>query len=70
MLQTRIKVDFAKHGTKLKKKQGTRLLKTYCEKCGYTVRVTSKWLATGMPRCGIAKHGRMVCDDFEGEGEE
>jgi hypothetical protein len=45
------------------------LLKAYCEKCGYTVRVTSKWLAVGLPACGDRKHGRMVCDDFEGEGE-
>lgn len=56
---------------RLKKKQGTRLLKAYCERkgCGYNVRVTASWLAQGMPACGVRGHGRMVCDDFEGEGE-
>lgn len=57
---------------KLKKKQGTRLLKAYCARkdCGYNVRVTKSWLAVGFPTCGVRGHGRMVCDDFDGEGEE
>lgn len=58
-----------------RKKQGTRLLKAYCETCNYTVRITAKWLELGAPLCGAAPkaHGRMVCDDLEddeGEGEE
>lgn len=56
-----------------KKKQGTRLLKAYCEECGYTVRVTAKWLEVGAPICGSAPkaHGRMVCDEIEDdEGDE
>lgn len=34
------------------RKQGTRLLKAECGACGYTVRVTAKWLdAAGAPLC-------------------
>ena len=39
------------------KKQGTRLLKASCDGCGYTVRVTAKWLEIGAPicpTCGVA----------------
>ncbi len=51
------------------KKQGTRLLKALCgsktesyeETCGYTVRVTKKWLdEVGAPHCPI--HGEMSVD--------
>lgn len=74
--QTRIKIESNKQlyrsgqPVKLKKKQGTRLLKAECEKCGYTVRVTKTWLAVGMPACGRRGHGRMACEDFEVEGED
>lgn len=55
-----------------KKKQGTRLLKAECATCGYTVRITAKWLQLGAPYCGHIKgHGRLACEDFDGdEGEE
>jgi hypothetical protein len=54
-----------------KKKQTTRLLKAECEKCGYTVRVTAKWLnEAGAPYCGHIKHGRMVCEMPDDEGED
>ncbi len=35
------------------RKQSTRLLKVQCpdEDCGYTVRVTAKWLEVGFPTC-------------------
>jgi len=33
------------------KKDGTRLLKVVCPGCGYTVRVTRKWLDVGNPVC-------------------
>lgn len=33
------------------KKQTTRLLKAVCPSCGYTVRLTSKWAAQGLPTC-------------------
>jgi len=35
-----------------RKKQTTRLLKCECEECGYTVRITRKWLeSVGAPLC-------------------
>lgn len=34
-----------------KKKQQTRLLKAYCPTCGYTVRLTQKWVDAGLPYC-------------------
>lgn len=41
-------------------KQGTRLIKCECAKCGYIVRTTGKWLdEVGPPRCGNAAHGKM-----------
>jgi len=33
------------------KKQGTRLHKCECPGCGYTVRVTQKWIDVGLPIC-------------------
>lgn len=44
-----------------RKKQGTRLIKAIAPCCGYTVRVTQKWVDVGLPTC--------VCGDtFEVEG--
>jgi hypothetical protein len=41
-----------------KKKQTTRLLKMTCSDCGYTVRVTAKWVnEVGAPHCPL--HGSM-----------
>ena len=34
-----------------RKKQGTRLHKVLCPMCGYTVRVTDKWIEQGLPVC-------------------
>jgi hypothetical protein len=54
------------------RKQGTRLVKAECAVCGYTVRVTRKWLdAAGAPLCPTAncdEHGQAL--SVEGEGEE
>jgi hypothetical protein len=33
-------------------KQGTRMHKRACKVCGYTVRLSHKWLAKGSPLCG------------------
>ena len=41
-------------------KQTTRLKKAVCSGCGYTVRVTNKWLEVGPPGCPL--HGPMDCD--------
>lgn len=43
------------------KKQTTRMLKACCSDCGYTVRVTSKWLEVGPPHCPA--HGPMATED-------
>lgn len=39
------------------KKQKARLVKACCGECGYTVRVTQKWLEVGPPHC--PQHGAM-----------
>lgn len=43
-----------------KKKQTTRLKKAECSQCGYTVRLTQKWLEVGPPGCPL--HGAMDAD--------
>lgn len=47
------------------KTQTTRLKKAACTECGYTVRVTTKWLEVGPPHCPA--HGAMAVDDDAGE---
>lgn len=42
------------------KTQTTRLRKACCAECGYTVRVTAKWLEIGPPHCPA--HGAMSVD--------
>lgn len=42
-------------------KQSTRLMKCECRECGYTVRVTRKWLEVGPPHC--PHHGAMDTPD-------
>jgi hypothetical protein len=53
----------------MKKKQGTRMLKLECPKCGYTARTTAKWLEMGTPTCpcGEKMEGEQP---EEGEGDE
>lgn len=34
-----------------RKVQSTRMLKAQCPKCGYTVRLSGKWAAVGLPLC-------------------
>ena len=54
------------------KKQTTRLLKAECEECGYTVRVSKKWLDdAGAPICPTRGHGQMQSEasDDDGEGD-
>jgi hypothetical protein len=33
------------------KKQGTRLIKVICSSCGYSARITRRWIAIGLPTC-------------------
>jgi hypothetical protein len=54
------------------RKQTTRLHKCECVMCGYTMRISSKWLKLATPRCPLG-HGDMVHDfalDDDCEGEE
>lgn len=36
-----------------RKKQGIRMLKAQCAFCGYTVRLTRKWIEVALPRCPV-----------------
>lgn len=38
-------------GVAEKKTQSTRMLKLVCPTCGYIIRTTGKWVATGLPVC-------------------
>jgi len=42
------------------KKQGTRLRKAECSECGYTVRVTAKWLDIGAPICPCNREDMQI----------
>jgi hypothetical protein len=50
------------------KKQSTRLHKCDCVQCGYTMRISSKWLKLATPRCPLG-HGNMT-HDFMMEADE
>lgn len=56
--------------TSAKPKQTTRLLKAACNECGYTVRVTQRWLDIGPPHC--PQHGAMsaATEDHQTEKEQ
>jgi hypothetical protein len=45
------------------KTQSTRALKQSCSACGYTVRVTARWLRVGSPICPLPGHGPMTAHD-------
>ena len=42
-----------------RKVQSTRLLKVCCASCGYVVRITTRWISTGLPLCPCS-HSPMV----------
>lgn len=50
-----------------KKKQSTRMLKAYCEECGYTVRLSKKWAKKLGAIC--PEHGTMEVEGLEDEPE-
>lgn len=56
-------LDAGKASSNQKKKQKTRLLKACCSECGYTVRVTARWLEIGPPHC--PDHGAMEIEGAE-----
>lgn len=53
-------------GVRLEPKQSTRMLKAACEACGYTVRLSKKWLEVATPVCPDEACDNaglpMVCD--------
>jgi hypothetical protein len=51
------------------KKQSTRMIKCECEECGYTVRMTRKWLAVGVPNCPQCDI-KLSADNNTDEGED
>jgi hypothetical protein len=54
--------------TMSRKKQTTHLLKCECAECGYTVRITKKWLDVAMPVCPTDDQ-EMRCDAVDGDDE-
>jgi hypothetical protein len=55
--------------TMSRKKQTTRLLKCECAECGYTVRISKKWLDVAMPVCPTDEEP-MRCDAVgDGDGD-
>ena len=50
------------------KKQSTRLLKAECPECGYTIRLTKRWAALGLPSCPT--DGSALALDGDGEARE
>lgn len=52
--------------TSTRKKQSTRMLKACCPACGYTVRLTAKWLRLGAPYCPV---DRIPMSDGDSDDE-
>jgi hypothetical protein len=50
------------------KTQSTRMIKAECADCGYTVRVTRKWIEVGNPHCPL--HGEMDVENPEEGGTD
>lgn len=46
----------------MKKTQTTRMLKASCPSCGYTVRLSAKWAAQGLPICPV-DHTEMTSEE-------
>ena len=49
----------------VKATQATRMLKACCPQCGYTIRLTQKWVAKGLPICGTCGEGFVVATTEE-----
>lgn len=56
-----------KPGVRRTKKQTTRLLKAECDDCGYTIRLTAKWVEKGLPTCVCG--GEFAAEQASGEPE-
>jgi hypothetical protein len=53
------------------KKQSTRMLKAECPECGYTIRLSKRWVAVGLPSCptdgaALALDGAHGANEGEG----
>ena len=46
-----------------RKRPGSKLIATHCEKCGYRARITRSWLLRGLPTCYDG--GKFVIDEPE-----
>jgi hypothetical protein len=43
----------------------SRLIKAYCEKCGYTIRLSRKWIEVKRPQCPV--HCKNMVTEIDGE---
>ena len=50
----------ARGGTSTGKGSGSRMRKVQCPACGYTARVSGRWLDVGPPVCPVDGHGPMA----------
>ena len=55
--------------SKQPKKQTTRMNKCACEACGYTVRLSRKWLEVGPPICPVDRVAMIADEPMEEEDE-
>jgi hypothetical protein len=51
------------------KPQTTRLLKASCNECGYTVRLTQRWIANGLPLCSCGAGAFMLASTKMSDSE-
>lgn len=45
----------------------SRLIKAYCEKCGYTIRLSRKWIEVRQPLCPVCRKNMVTGLDLEQE---
>ena len=62
------KLDMAAIEAGAKKPQSTRMIKAECGDCGYTVRLTRKWMAAGLPLCPTHRI-EMVTEEKDDDDE-
>jgi hypothetical protein len=56
-------------GVRHRKTQGTRLIKCACPACGYTARITRRWIMVGVPMCPCGGSPMEPELDIHGEDE-
>jgi hypothetical protein len=45
--------------------QGTRQIKLICPTCGYILRTSAKWIATGLPQCHDGDMFNIAADEVQ-----